>query len=79
LRDPNIMIIGFLVLAVGWVFQITISAIGFSRSSAIYGNAGTVLQLIGTLTVIAGVVILVIGFLKFVKGSEDTSILNYDN
>jgi hypothetical protein len=73
------MIIGFLVLAVGWVFQITISAIGFSRSSAIYGNAGTVLQLIGTLTVIAGVVILVIGFLKFVKGLKDTSILNYDN
>jgi hypothetical protein len=73
------MIIGVLVLAGGWVFQTTTSVIGSSRSSALYGNAGTVLQLIGTLTVIAGVVILVIGFLKFVQGLKITSILNHDN
>ena len=79
MRDPNIMIIGFLVLACSMGFQINISVIGFSRSSAVYGNAGTVLQLIGTLTVIAGVVILVIGFLKFVKGMKNTSTLNHDN
>ena len=66
------MIIGLLILAAGWGFQTTVSVIGFSCSfsSATCGNAGTVLQLIGTLCVIVGVVILAVGFLKFVRRVE---------
>jgi hypothetical protein len=64
------MIIGFLVIVVGWVLQTTDSIISLSCFGAACGNAGTVLQLIGTVSVIVGVVILAIGFLKFARRVE---------
>jgi len=64
------MIIGFLVIVVGWVLQTTDSIISLSCFGAKCGNAGTVLQLIGTVSVIVGVVILAIGFLKFTRRVE---------
>ena len=66
------MIIGFLVIATGWVLQTTVSVISFSCSfsSAACGNAEAILQLIGTLCVIAGVVVLAVGFLKFARRVE---------
>ena len=63
------MIIGFLVLVAGYAFQVTDSIITSSYSSPLYGNAGTVLQLIGTTIVIVGIVILAIGFLKLIRRS----------
>jgi Na+-translocating ferredoxin:NAD+ oxidoreductase RnfA subunit len=61
------MFIGFLVLVAGYAFQVTESIIASSYSSPLYGNAGTVLQLIGTTFVIVGIVMLAIGFLKFIR------------
>jgi MFS superfamily sulfate permease-like transporter len=59
------MIIGFLVIVAGWVFQITANIDGASG-----GNAGTILQLIGTLSIIVGLVILAIGFFRFTRMVE---------
>lgn len=59
------MIVGFLVIVAGWVFQIT-SSVG----AVIGGNAGTILQLTGTLSIIVGIVILAIGFFKFTRRVE---------
>ena len=67
LRDSNILIIGFLVVVIGWVLQTTSS---ISCASAICGNAGTVLQLIATASIIAGLLILAIGFLNFTRRVE---------
>jgi hypothetical protein len=61
------MIIGFLFLVAGYAFQASDSVIASSCSSAGCGNTSTVLQLTGTLFVIAGVVILAIGFLKYTR------------
>ncbi|HEX9196721.1 MAG TPA: hypothetical protein VF906_02905 [Candidatus Bathyarchaeia archaeon] len=61
------MIIGSLVVVAGYAFQITDSIIASSYSSPLYGNAGTVLQLIGTTIVIVGLVILAIGFVKLIR------------
>jgi len=61
------MIIGFLVLVAGYAFQAADSILTSSYSSPPYGNAGTVLQLIGTTIVIVGIVILAIGFLRLIR------------
>ncbi len=61
------MIIGFLVLVAGYATQATESIIVSSCSSSGCGNTGTVLQLIGTTSVIVGIVLLAIGFFKYVR------------
>ncbi len=61
------MIIGFLVLVVGYAIQYAVSVISSSCASGLCGNTGTVLQLIGTTIVILGIVIIAIGFLKFIR------------
>jgi len=55
------MIVGFLAIVAGWIFQIT---------AIIGGNAGTIFQLTGTLSIIVGIVILSIGFFKFTRRVE---------
>jgi uncharacterized membrane protein YidH (DUF202 family) len=64
------MLIGFLVIVLGWVLQTIDSIIRLSCFGATCGNAGTVLQLIGTVSVIVGVVILAIGFVNFTRRVE---------
>ena len=59
------MIVGFLVIVAGWAFQITANI-----DAASSGNAGTILQLLGTLSIIIGIVILVSGFFKFARRVE---------
>jgi hypothetical protein len=71
LRDSKVVIIGFLVIVAGWVFQIT--------GSVLSGNAGAVLQLTGTLFITVGTAILAIGSLKFIEELNDTSTLNRNN
>jgi hypothetical protein len=64
LRDSNLTIIGFLIIVLGWAFQ-TAAGIGGGT-----GNAGTILQLAGTLGIVIGTVLLAIGFFKFVRRVE---------
>jgi hypothetical protein len=61
------MIIGLLVLVAGYGLQVIDSIIASSWLSSLYVNAGTLLQLIGTTSVVVGIVILAIGFLKFIR------------
>ncbi|TMI07473.1 hypothetical protein E6H34_07735 [Candidatus Bathyarchaeota archaeon] len=67
MRDQNVMISGFLVLVIGYGLQVTDSIIASSYLSSLYGNEGTLLQLVGTSSVVVGIVILAIGFLKFIR------------
>jgi hypothetical protein len=61
------MIIGFVFLVAGYAFHAVDSIVASCCASSWGGNAATVLQLTGTLFVIAGVVILAIGFLKYTR------------
>jgi len=67
MRDSNIIIIGFLFLMVGYLLQISHPTISSSYSSSLCGNAGTILQLIATTSVIVGIVMLVIGVLNMTR------------
>jgi hypothetical protein len=59
LRFSDKLIIGFIIFVAGWIFQLA--------DSLISGNAGTVLQLAGTLSIIVGIAITAIGFFEFIR------------
>jgi hypothetical protein len=59
------MIVGFLAIVAGWIFQITAQITAF-----IGGNSGTIFQLTGTLSIIVGIAILSIWFFKFTRRVE---------
>ena len=72
LRDSSVIIAGVLLIALGLIFQMIDSIIGWEHwdTSPIGGNFGTLLQLAGTLSMSVGVVTLVIGSLKLVRKLE---------
>ena len=60
--DSKVVLIGFLLIGVGWGLQTIDSHLG--------ENVGTVLQLAGTVCVITGVVVVAFGGLRFMRRVE---------
>jgi uncharacterized membrane protein YidH (DUF202 family) len=64
----TIMVIGFLFLVAGYAFHASDSiTASFCTSPGWCGNVATVRQVIGTLSIIVGIVIQAIGFLKYTR------------
>ena len=61
------MITGFIFLVAGYTFHTSDSIIASSCASSGCENAANVLQLVGTLSIIVGIVIQAIGFLKYIR------------
>jgi len=61
------MIIGFLFLVAGYTFHASDSIIASCCASSWGGNAATVLQVIGILSITLGIVIQAIEFLKYIR------------
>jgi membrane protein implicated in regulation of membrane protease activity len=64
------MILGLLVIVAGLFFPGWVAATALETGGGLTGNAGTILQLAGTLSIIVGIVLLAIGFFKFVRRVE---------